>query len=628
MMTQGWLWALASGVGGVLAVLAFAAGGWQGFQSDGCRAAPYPGCYCEEPALGLIAQPINTWSSLAFVVVGVLIALSVDRRRRAQATSYRGLGDGLPMTVYAVVVSLLGPGSMFKHASLTHEGGLLDISSMYLLGTFIGSHALARTLKVGVKDMLWLFAGLSATVFTVLFVVDPPMTPFFGLLVGGFIVTEVWAWTERDRPWSMQGRHLVVAFALFMVAVAIWIPSTTGGVWCAPDSLFQGHAAWHILCALAAGSLYRYFASIEVGPAPGQLSVDPHPVTNSNLGPATANSEGGPGIQRSSRPAVPERAQFRASRYLQAARVVARILVLVLSLAVCELGLRGLGAGPWRPFDTFENLPVMSAPHPRLGWVNRPGSYRYVVGDRSVQVEIGPAGERGEEGGSVPDVGLFGGSFVFGFGLSDHEILSAELQRLRSDLEVANYGVPGFGTLQAAERYAEMEHPPPLVMYGLVELHEARNVGSWSWLHALDRARRGHHWVATPAARWDGEELRALGLVEYRHWAWSEKSAVVDLVERALVQVHDRTLGDLPEATVQLILRFRQRVEGSGGRFVVALLDAPRRADFYLERLGEEGVEVLDLRHPRYPADWKIPGDGHPDARVHRDWAKQLAENL
>lgn len=116
--------------------------------------------------------------------------------------------------------------------------------------------------------------------------------------------------------------------------------------------------------------------------------------------------------------------------------------------------------------------------------------------------------------------------------------------------------------------------------------------------------------------------------MEYRHWPWSEELALVDLAERARVEVHDRTLGDLPEATVQLILRFQRTVEADGGRFVVALLDAPRRAPFYLERLTEEGVEIHDLRDPKYPADWVVPGDGHPDARIHRDWAEQLAETL
>lgn len=602
-ITRGWLWAALGGGGGVLAVLILGAMGWPGFRSDGCRAAPYPGCFCEAAGVGLIAQPINTWSSLAFVVVGVLIAVSEDRRRRSKVKRDPQGDSGFALPIYAFVVSLLGPGSMFKHASLTHEGGGLDISSMYLFGAFIWAHALARTANWGQRGVIGLFLSISTLVFVIQRVIDPPMSPMFGLLITGFILTEVWAWTQRQRLWTMDAQYFLWALLTFAVAIAIWVPSMTGGPWCSPDSIFQGHALWHVLCAAAAGLLYRYFVSTRPRDASGRLSV--------------RFDRGGEGTGD-------QPSELRLA--LRAVLITGRTLVVLTTLIICELGLRGVGVGPWKAFQTFEELPAMSSPHVQLGWVNRPGQYRYKIGGRVVDMQIAADGRRGRPGPS--EVGLFGGSFVFGFGLSDHEVMSAQLEDQRPDLQVANHGVPGYGTLQALLRYRDMDAPPPVVVYGLVELHEGRNVGAWSWLHALDRARRGHHWVATPAVRWEGEALRNLGPVEYRHWAWSETSALVDLFERARIEVHDRTLGDLPEATVQLILRFRGQVDRDGGRFVVALLDAPRRATFYLERLEEEGVEVLDLRHPRYPREWVVPGDGHPDARVHRDWGQQLAGAL
>ena len=44
-----------------------------------------------------------------------------------------------------------------------------------------------------------------------------------------------------------------------LVAFTIWLLSNAG--WCDPDSLLQGHAAWHLLCAVAAYWLYRLYAS-------------------------------------------------------------------------------------------------------------------------------------------------------------------------------------------------------------------------------------------------------------------------------------------------------------------------------------------------------------------------------
>ena len=44
-----------------------------------------------------------------------------------------------------------------------------------------------------------------------------------------------------------------------LVAFGIWLLSTNG--WCDPDSIWQGHAAWHLLCAVAAYWLFRLYAS-------------------------------------------------------------------------------------------------------------------------------------------------------------------------------------------------------------------------------------------------------------------------------------------------------------------------------------------------------------------------------
>jgi hypothetical protein len=38
-------------------------------------------------------------------------------------------------------------------------------------------------------------------------------------------------------------------------------PSRTGGFLCDPDSLLQGHAVWHLLCAGTTGSIYLYHRS-------------------------------------------------------------------------------------------------------------------------------------------------------------------------------------------------------------------------------------------------------------------------------------------------------------------------------------------------------------------------------
>ncbi len=46
------------------------------------------------------------------------------------------------------------------------------------------------------------------------------------------------------------------------LAFVIW--NLAQGPWCDPTSWLQGHAAWHLLCAVAAYLLFRLYASERV----------------------------------------------------------------------------------------------------------------------------------------------------------------------------------------------------------------------------------------------------------------------------------------------------------------------------------------------------------------------------
>ena len=119
------------------AVLGFALAGWPG-EPNGCRENMRPTCFCETPRSGLVAQRANTFSNLGFIVVGLGIAVVTDRQRRNRPKRRNLLTrTDLYPTLFAVVTVLLGPGSMFLHASLTRWGGLVDVASMYLFAGFV-----------------------------------------------------------------------------------------------------------------------------------------------------------------------------------------------------------------------------------------------------------------------------------------------------------------------------------------------------------------------------------------------------------------------------------------------------------------------------------------------------------
>lgn len=284
-----------------------------------------------------------------------------------------------------------------------------------------------------------------------------------------------------------------------------------------------------------------------------------------------------------------------------------RLAWLVGALLLLEALLR-LGPGPWRPFADLAALPTVSAPDAELGWANR----QAVIDWPGVGLVDLSDGCRGSCEGPVH---WYGGSWVFGFGLPDDAVVSAALGH-------GNHAVPGYGTVQSWLAWRRERHDR--VIYGLTELHDARNAGAWSWLRALDRARRGQAWVQVPWAGWQGGALVLQPPAPYRHWALSEHSALVDGIERSRDYWHDRWLRtEQTEATVQLIGRWAEEVSGGGGRLVVALLDAPQDGATYLARLTELGVEVHDLREQ----GGRLP-DGHPDASAHSAWAEHFRGSI
>lgn len=127
------------------------------------------------------AQPINTISALAFVVVGVWLW---RRARRGVAT----------------LVVAAGLGSIWFHSDPSNAASWAHDVGLYVL--------------IGVAAI------------------------------------EVWRAMALDRPPKL-------AAGVLGVGILIWFSSRSGGVLCDPNSVIQGHAAWHILAASAVAILLQ-----------------------------------------------------------------------------------------------------------------------------------------------------------------------------------------------------------------------------------------------------------------------------------------------------------------------------------------------------------------------------------
>ena len=212
--------------------------------------------FCEAARDSFVRQPANTFSNAGFVIAGLLIAWHSSRRAPS------GVSVGMA-TAIACLVVLLGPGSAAMHATQSEFGGTLDMTSMYLVSAFAAAYATMRWRRTGLGVFAVMFlAGVAFGEVAGLWKAEIPVVMYAGNVA--FALMLLYAIAVEIRIRRRGGARANLAFAIaslasIITAFVIWNASKT---WlCDPHSLIQGHAIWHVLGAVSAYFLYRYYAS-------------------------------------------------------------------------------------------------------------------------------------------------------------------------------------------------------------------------------------------------------------------------------------------------------------------------------------------------------------------------------
>ena len=150
------------------------------------------------------------------------------------------------------------------HASTGDLGGFFDMLSMYLVASFTVAYAAERFFGLRTWHFVVIFSVLLA------FCIWADGQPyhiifdFFGDTVFLFLVS-ITVIIELLNSYVRKVQHsktwVFAAFAALISAFIIWNLTQTGTSLCDPQSPLQGHAAWHILDAVSAFCLFRYYAS-------------------------------------------------------------------------------------------------------------------------------------------------------------------------------------------------------------------------------------------------------------------------------------------------------------------------------------------------------------------------------
>lgn len=223
--------------------------------------------FCEASAPGIIQQPANSWSNLGFAFAGIAIGIhawrSFEQRARSVARYENRMRSRLLYPVlYACVAAFVGPASMALHASTTVWGGVIDLMSMFFWAAFALAYGLTRVFELDDVRFVRSYFGLVAIISIVYLgnLVPVSGSAIFGIILGLYSLTEGWIMWQRPDL-SAKRSWLWATLVIFLTAFGIWLPSRTGGPLCDPHSLVQGHAIWHLLNAMAMGTLYLFYLS-------------------------------------------------------------------------------------------------------------------------------------------------------------------------------------------------------------------------------------------------------------------------------------------------------------------------------------------------------------------------------
>lgn len=215
-------------------------------------------------AKNLFRTSANTWSNLAYAVVGFYAMgfAAVDVRQPAFQTGYLPSTPAMSL-LFGIACCFLAAASGLFHASLTREGQRLDVTAMYspllvMIAVNIGRlRPRWRIPRLGTIPA-WPCLACLVIVATLLFYIykwslsSAVILPMLIVIVAGFALRELLS----CATW-IGFSCLLTAIASLGIAVACRELDIQRR-FSTPDAVFQGHAVWHVLTAIALAALYGW----------------------------------------------------------------------------------------------------------------------------------------------------------------------------------------------------------------------------------------------------------------------------------------------------------------------------------------------------------------------------------
>ena len=204
--------------------------------------------YCEKTICSIFSEPANTWSNLAFVFIGILIFKQIKKSL---------------LKTYSFLVIFLGFCSFFFHMSNNYATQIVDYIGMFTLLFWVVSFNL-RFLGVSVlisRVIYWGSILSCLALMEIMYRADINyqsiiLVPVFCILLTEMKIKKV------STKYSLTSLFKVLPF---FVGGYLCLFLDKKRIWCDEDNhLIQGHAFWHLLCAVGFYFLYQHIKNRDL----------------------------------------------------------------------------------------------------------------------------------------------------------------------------------------------------------------------------------------------------------------------------------------------------------------------------------------------------------------------------
>ena len=312
------------------------------------------------------------------------------------------------------------------------------------------------------------------------------------------------------------------------------------------------------------------------------------------------------------------------------------LLVPTICFGVGEVVARIAGLKPWDPTVGRLNSDIrpggtLFAPHPKLGYALLPGQFTVkqskitwtVTQPSALHRVVRPAGAAPEGRDAI---WFFGDSVTYGWGLDDDVTYPWLIQQKHPELEVVNFAVGGYSTLQSLieleETLAAGEKPPRVAVIAYASFHDGRNArlrgNRKSWIYYVAQ------YPEFPAAQLEEGKLK-YGMVklEYTPWPLEEHSALVNFLEEKSNEIQVITSG-AQRVSQAIVLRFSELCKQHGIELVFAGIYRDARTVSMMQWAEAQGIRALDISVDPTNTENILPGDGHPGPKANVEFASKL----